>query len=418
MKRLIIFLCLHLVSSQAIFAQSKPSEVSDRKLASGSDALGDARTSTVFKAGQAGYKVFRIPAIVKASNGELLAFCEARQGGDASEIDLVLRRSSDDGRSWGELQVVGESSDYQQWYPGRDITVGNPAPVVDLLSNKHPGRIVLPFTIENDRVAVTYSDDHGKSWSTAREITTTVKLKQWGWYATGPVHSIQLTHGKHRGRLVVPCDHRLGDNGADRGPNGAHLIYSDDHGETWQLGAIDDSYQDPLNANETAVVELPSGELYINTRDQHGDAPGTRGDARSQDGGDSLIPASVPGYQTFQPCSSVLDPPVVQCSMLCVAKETTTGDSLLLLFCGPDNNGPTGKGRSDLRIRISADGGHSWRDGPLIHTGPAAYSDLVQLKAERIGVLYEAGGAGKGPCESIRFSVLELNDLDPPTEGD
>jgi len=168
---------------------------------------------TVFKAGEDGYRIYRIPAVVKAANGHLLAFCEARQGGDASEIDLVLKRSKDGGKSWGALQVVQESSDFVKILGGRtkDITIGNPAPVVDLLDPDHPGRIWLPFTLENDRVFVVSSDDHGVTWSDEREITKSVKKKDWGWYATGPVHSIQLQRGKHRGRLVIPCDHRVGD---------------------------------------------------------------------------------------------------------------------------------------------------------------------------------------------------------------
>ncbi|HBE66966.1 MAG TPA: alpha-sialidase [Planctomycetaceae bacterium] len=412
MRQMLVLICLQLASVPTTFAQAPDAAAEEPNSPANVESSANmGKPSTVFQAGEAGYKVFRIPAIVKASNGDFLAFCEARQGGDASEIDLVFRRSSDDGRTWGRIQVVGESSDYQDWYPSREITVGNPAPVVDLISREHPGRILLPFTVENDRVAVTFSDDHGKSWSPAREITSAVKLEQWGWYATGPVHSIQLTRGKHRGRIVVPCDHRLGDKGADRGPNGAHLIYSDDHGESWQLGAIDDSYDDPLNANETAVVELPSGELYLNTRDQHGAAPGTRGAARSLDGGASFVPTRATGYQAFRPCAAVLDPPVVQCSMLTIEASDAPEEADLVLFCGPDNDGPTGKGRSDLRLRISADGARSWRDGPLIHSGPAAYSDLVRLDSERIGILFEAGPIGGGPYQSIRFQVLGLSEL-------
>lgn len=364
----------------------------------------------VFEKGSGGYNVFRIPAIVRAANGDLLAFCEAREGGDASEIDLVLKRSTDAGATWGPLQVVEESEDYRPLFEGEvpPITLGNPAPVVDRLDPEHPGRIWLPFTLENDRVFVTHSDDNGATWSHEREITRDVKRDGWGWYATGPVHSIQLQRGPRRGRLVVPADHRVGDGGSDEGPNGAHLFYSDDHGGTWRLGAIDDTYDDGLNANETAVVELNDGRLYLNTRDQNGPAPGTRGEAWSDDGGETFASSGVDGYRWFRPAPEVLDAPVVQCSLLRAA-STLDGDAAdVLLFAGPDDNGPTGKGRSDLQIRVSTDEARSWRDGPLIHTGPAAYSDMVRLDEARVGILFEAGEQAGGAYDSIRYTSLAL----------
>ncbi|KAA5543192.1 exo-alpha-sialidase [Roseiconus nitratireducens] len=370
--------------------------------------------TTVFQRDSEGYKVFRIPAIVQAANGDLLAFCEARQGGDASEIDLVLRRSSDGGKSWQPLQVVQESEDFRAFFADAvpSITIGNPAPVVDRIDPEHRGRIWLPFTLENDRVFVTHSDDHGESWSRPREITAEVKPEAWGWYATGPVHSIQIQNGPFRGRLVVPADHRVGPDGADDGLNGVQVIYSDDHGQTWQLGAVDDSYEDELNANETTVVELEDGRLYFSTRDQHGKAAGTRGKAFSEDGGQTFVPAKESGYKWFVPESDVLDPPVVQCALLRVNAKSQGDPRNLILFSGPDDNGPSGKGRSDLRLRYSTDEGNTWQDGPLIHTGPAAYSDMVKLSDGEVGVLFEAGSVGKSSYDRIDFVRCVLDTLE------
>lgn len=357
--------------------------------------------TTVFEAGTNGYKVYRIPAVIRCANNDLLAFSEARQGGDASEIDLVAKRSSDGGKSWGALQVVQESESFRSEFDKNTpaITVGNPAPVVDMLDPKYPGRIWLPFTLENDRVFVVSSDDHGATWSKRREITSSVKKEAWGWYATGPVHSIQLQRGEHRGRLVIPTDHRIGEDGKDGGVNGAHTILSDDHGKTWRLGALDETYDDGLNANETTVAELSDGTLYFNTRDQNGSAPGTRGEAWSRDGGETFVSGSS-HWRAFRPAPPLLDPPVVQCALLWVADD-------LLVFSGPDENGPSGKGRSDLRIRYSADEAKTWHDGPLVHTGPAAYSDLVVIDDITAGVLFENGDAGgKNAYQRISFARL------------
>ncbi len=369
---------------------------------------GEFETHTVFQNGADDYKIFRIPSIIAAGNGDLLAFCEARAGGDASEIDLVLKRSSDGGKTWQALEVIQENDDFRSLFddPKKQITIGNPAPVVDRLDPKNPGRIWLPFTLENDRVFVTYSDDNGESWAPRREITKEVKKKDWGWYATGPVHSIQIERGPYKGRIVIPCDHRIGSDGQDSGALGAHAVLSDDHGKTWRLGAVDNTYEDGLNANETTVVELNDGRLYFNTRDQNGDAPGTRGSAYSSDGGESFDQTSNTTYTTFVPSPRQLDPPVVQSSLF-RASSTRNGDkSNLILFSGPDENGPTGKGRSDLRIRYSTDETKSWNDGPLIHQGPAAYSDIVLLNKEHVGVLFEAGEKTAKRYDRIVFAIV------------
>ncbi|MCA9031251.1 MAG: exo-alpha-sialidase, partial [Planctomycetaceae bacterium] len=86
----------------------------------------------VFQNGTGGYNAYRIPAIVQAANGDLLAFCEAREGGDASKIDLVMKRSTDEGKSWSQLQVVQAADDFKSLFGENPppITAGNPAPVV------------------------------------------------------------------------------------------------------------------------------------------------------------------------------------------------------------------------------------------------------------------------------------------------
>lgn len=160
----------------------------------------------LFKASQEqGYSCFRIPAVVKTVRGTLLAFAEGRRHdcGDAGDIDLVLKRSTDGGRTWGPLQVINH---------GNGDTHGNPAPIVD----RRTGRIVLAETYNKGRgdglscdvpcdrtPHLQYSDDDGATWSTPRDLTTAIRPPQWNsWYATGPVHGIQLTRGRHAGRLV------------------------------------------------------------------------------------------------------------------------------------------------------------------------------------------------------------------------
>ncbi|MFH1730966.1 MAG: sialidase family protein, partial [Planctomycetota bacterium] len=151
-------------------------------------------TVDLFTSGGGGYHTYRIPAIVLTRDNTLLAFCEGRKngGGDAGDIDLMLRRSTDNGETWEEMQLVHEEGD------GAPITIGNPCPVVD----RDTGTVWLPFCRNNDRVFVTRSTDDGKTWAEPLEITRDVKKPEWEWYATGPGHGIQLAGG----RMVIPCD--------------------------------------------------------------------------------------------------------------------------------------------------------------------------------------------------------------------
>ncbi|WP_369246476.1 exo-alpha-sialidase [Streptomyces sp. R41] len=363
-------------------------------------------SSVPYTAGQDGYDTYRIPATVTTRVGTLLAFAEGRHNGagDTGNIDVVLRRSFDGGCTWGPLRVVAS---------GDGDTRGNPAPVVD----PKTGRIVLVTSYnsgavteaqimrgevtpeQSRRVFVQTSRDDGRHFSAPRDITAEVKLPGWRWYATGPGHAIALRHGPHAGRLVVAANHSAAppvgsaDTGQEPKYYGGHAIYSDDGGVTWRLGFVDDSYDGVDNANESGVAELPDGRLYFTSRDQNGTSAGNRLDAYSGDGGETL---SRP--YTIQP--TLDDVPVVQASVL-----QLTGPSAPLLFSGPSV--PTA--RQSMAIWRSTDAGASFTKAMTLSSQRAAYSDLVQLGASRVGLLYETGATGT--YDTIEFRRVPVGDL-------
>ncbi|MDL2077975.1 sialidase family protein [Streptomyces sp. GXMU-J15] len=365
-------------------------------------------TSVPYVSGQGGYASYRIPATVVTPVGTLLAFAEGRRDGaaDSGNIDVVLRRSTDGGCTWGMQTVVAS---------GDGDTRGNPAPVVDpltgtvVLVTSYNGGTVTEGRImrgevtagQSRRVFVQRSRDDGESFGPPEEITEQVKRPDWRWYATGPGHAVALRHGPHAGRLVIPANHSVApppgsaDSGQEPKYYGGHAIYSDDGGTTWHIGFVAGDYDGRLNANETTAAELPDGRLYFNSRDQHGSSLGNRLDARSDDGAASLArPYAV------QPALDEV--PVVQGSVLQLA-----GDGAPLLFSGPSV--PTA--RQSMAVWRSTDGGAGFTKVLTLSERRAAYSDLVQIDADTVGVLFETGL--KGPYESIEFRRLPVAELLP-----
>lgn len=335
----------------------------------------------IFQSGTEGYSCFRIPAIIKTKKGTLLAFAEARKNScsDNGDIDMVVRRSLDNGKTWSGLITV--------WDDGGN-TCGNPSPVVDQktgeifllmtwnLGPDNIGKINDGTSKDTRRVYLSHSNDDGLGWSVPEEITDSVKKKNWGWYATGPCHGIQIENGRFAGRLVVPCDYI--EMGTKKG--GSHVIYSDDDGKSWLLGGIVSN----TDVNESTVSELNQGGLMLNMRSK-----GTRVVARSEDGGQSWSA----GIHDIH-----LTDPTCQGSLL---SDLNTSR---LFFSNPASSK-----RENMTIRLSKDNGSSWPKSLQIYGGPSAYSDMVMISDTTIGILYEGGKSS--PYEGIVFQPVATKEI-------
>jgi sialidase-1 len=342
----------------------------------------------LYKSGEEGYQCFRIPAVVSTQKGTLLAFAEGRKTdcGDSGDIDIVVKRSLDGGKSWSGLMVV--------WNDGAN-TCGNPAPVVDCrsgnilllstwnLGSDHEQQIIDGTSQDTRRIFLLSSTDDGESWSAARDITPDVKKSDWTWYATGPVNGIQMRSGKHRDRLVVPCDHIE----AGTKKYYSHTIHSDDGGFTWELGGTTPSDQ----VNESTVAELPKGKLMLNMRNYT--SVRVRQTSTSADGGETWSPLR---------SDTTLIEPVCQASLLWYHHK---GRKPFLVFSNPADQ----KARTHMTVRISYDQGETWTLKNVIWDGPAAYSNLVVLPDGNLACLYEAGI--RSPYEGIVFQELSFSDF-------
>ncbi|WP_264932924.1 sialidase family protein [Streptomyces sp. A012304] len=331
----------------------------------------------LFRSGTAGYGCFRIPTIVRTKTGALLAFAEGRRSpscADRGAIDIVMRRSTNGGRTWGPVRVVLAGSDTDPLTP---YTRGNPSPVADLRT----GDVHLLSTSEPAEPGgkrlprVQRSTDDGLTFGAPKPLPR-LSNPQDGWFGTGPAHGIQLKRGDKAGRLVVGAYESPPQSGQD--PQLVGVLYSD-NGDEWFASATADSFGPGLLPGEPTVAELDNGHLYINARNNNGAASsGHRTHAVSTDSG-----ATVPAQQIVPSLTT----PEVQASVLALEQtyRATPGDTLVL--SAPSH--PTD--RQNMRIRYSTDRGTTWHDAAQINAKRAGYSDLVELTDGEIGLVYEGG---------------------------
>ena len=347
------------------------------------------KTVVVFQAGESGYHTFRIPAIIKHASGSLLAFCEGRKANssDFGDIDIVMKRSEDGGRTWGPLQVVVDRAESQ---------AGNPAPVFDQLDSRYPkGRVLLFYNTGNQpentirkgigmrEVWYIASVDGGMSWQTPVNITAQVHhpvaleplAADWRSYANTPGHALQIIQGPFRGRIVVAANHSAGAPLPRFKDYQAHTFFTNDHAQSFTLGS-NVSFE---GSNESMAAELANGGVLLNSRNQSGDVR-ARIISRSNNGGVS--------WDTTYYEKGLIDP-VNQGAVLTLGFKK--GKAIIVSSHTQDS-----LRRNHLMLHISRNDGYNWEPVTMIDATEAAtpkdytaYSDLVQITNRRIGVLYE-----------------------------
>lgn len=352
--------------------------------------------SVIYTSGQEGHKIYRIPAIIQNGQGGLLAFAEGRVQGsnDFGDINIVLKRSADEGKTWSALTTLVDFHELQ---------AGNPTPILDSTDPRFPkGRIFLFYNTGNNHeneiregkglreVWYITSTDGGLTWTKPVNITFQVHRpnqpkwnaaytfkEDWRHYANGPGHGMQFTQGPYVGRILIAANHSEGPRGERGADYRAHTFYSDDHGATFQLGA---SISIP-GSNESSATEISGGRLIMNVRNQ-------RGDIRQR-----IIGLSDDGSATWKETyfDAQLPDPICQGSILTIAQKK---GPFTLAF----SNAADTKNRDNLTIRISKDDGRTWPISIPIDNGAAsgespkdftAYSDLVLLDSKHIGIVYE-----------------------------
>ncbi|HEU5069614.1 MAG TPA: exo-alpha-sialidase [Verrucomicrobiae bacterium] len=354
----------------------------------------------VFTGGGDGYTCFRIPVLVTTAKGTVIAMSDGRIGscGDIpTPLDLVFKRSFDNGATWGPLQVVadyGSNPNDVDTYPAYGMTniarvsAGDAA----LLLDRSNGRVWALYDnggVTNGarkiKLEQRYSDDDGATWSAVVDLEAANPglRPAGGEFLTGPGNGIQMTEGPHAGRLIFPVYHYAS-------PSASGVIYSDDHGATWQRGAL------VTGGGEIQVCETAGGGLLASMRDNNFAWNGVRTFARSTDGGATW---SAPYTNTVVP--PTMPDPACQGN---VYRLTTTNNSNASRLVHV--NAASSSSRMNLTLRISYDEGQSWPVSNQIYAAGAAYSSVTKLATGDIGVLFEKDPYGN--LDYARRSIAEV----------
>lgn len=338
----------------------------------------------IYNQGTDGFELYRIPAIVKSKSNTLLAFAEARKArsnGDSGDIDLVVKRSSDNGKTWSKQITI--------WNDGQN-TCGNPVPIVDDRGRIH---LLMTWNFQTDkwgaitngtgedsrRPYYTYSDDDGITWAQPVEITSSVKKEKWDWYATGPCHGIQIQKGIHKGRLVAPNYFTTRESG--KVTSYSHIIYSDDYGKTWKPGE-----PTPVGGvGECSVAEIGEGTLMLNMRADEGFY---RKSCTSIDGG-----------LTWSSSQISID----QIDCKCQGSILSIGGAVFL------SNAASATERINMTIKKSTDNGKNWKGQYTVYEGNSGYSDIVELSDSQIAIIYEGGE--KRYTDGLAFKVVSIKSI-------
>ncbi len=351
---------------------------------------------SVRQAGDDGVTAYRIPGLVTALDGTLVAVYDIRYDSSLdlqNNIDVGASLSHDGGVTWEYLGPVLDMGTYGG-LPQAQNGVGDPSVLVDEQTGEifiaglwtHGIGVDRAWTAvgqgispeETGQIVLVSSKDNGRTWSEPVNITSQVKRPEWYLTLQGPGRGISMEDGT----LVFPMQHI----DTARVP-AAGIMYSRDHGKTWKA-----HNSARINTTEAQVVELSPGELMLNMRDNR------------KTGRAVSVTSDMGETWTEHPSTGKLQEPVCMASIIKVPADRNPYGTDILLFSNPD----TSKGRNHMTIKASLDGGNTWLPENKVLLDEEenwGYSCMSMIDENTVGILYE------GSTSQLVFQAVKLSDI-------
>ena len=343
-------------------------------------AIDSVRRTVLYRPGDFDSQFYRIPAIITAKDGSLVAATDRRKFSNADlpeDIDIILNYSTDGGHSWSEPQFLAIGT-------GKGKGFGDCA----LAHTRDEGGLIAVFAggvglwrstpEEPQRIYCRRSTDNGRAWSPVVDITHYL----YGSDCTDPVRcqwrAAFCASGNglltSTGRILFVAAVREGEAYSLNN----YVLYSDDNGETWQC-----SQRACVGGDEAKVVELRDGRLLMSIRHQ-----GERWFNISEDGGvtwrDTVFTTNFP---TAPACNGDI-----------LRYDREDGASVLL------HSLPLGNKRENVAVMLSYDEGKTWSIGRVIVPYSSAYSSLCLLPDGTIGMYVEEAPNGGDRYEMVFYN--------------